>query len=114
MIVFFAFLIDFCTSSWLYNLDKIYQRYTDVGEQLQPQMYIFMQRTVDARADNNAYPFLSPVYYLNSFSTQKLCVNIGKSSALFICLCEPWTMTGEGSPGAAFDGLYKFYFVCGK
>lgn len=36
--VFFAFLIEFCIFSWLYNLNKVYQKYAGVDEQLQPQM----------------------------------------------------------------------------
>lgn len=37
-IVFFAFLIESYIFSWLYNLNKVYQKYAGVDEQLQPQM----------------------------------------------------------------------------
>lgn len=57
---------------------------------MEANLYIFMQRTGDARVNNNVYPFLLSSLLFKQFQyPETVCVNIGESSALFICLFEP-------------------------
>lgn len=77
-IIFFAFLVESCIFSWLYNLDQIYQKYIEVGKQLQAQMcweicMFLCKGHLMPGWTITCIPSSFVVYYLKSFSPQKLC-----------------------------------------